>query len=162
MVNSIPLFVAIPLGCAFILPLIGRRWERAGDLFANLVTATLLGLAIWSVRFIRETTVYHVGGWGAVNGIPIGIYLVRDGLSIFMLVVVNLIAFAATLYSINYMEHFTDKTKYYTLFMLMLAGMNGVILTGDFFNLYVFLEIAAIASYALVAFGTEALSLIHI
>jgi len=156
MVNSIPLFVVIPLGCAFILPVIGRRWERAGDLFANLVTVTLLGLAIWSVRFIRETTVYHVGGWGAVNGIPIGIYLVRDGLSIFMLVVVNLIAFVATLYSINYMEYFTDKTKYYTLFMLMLAGMNGVILTGDFFNLYVFIEIAAIASYALVAFGTEA------
>jgi len=33
--------------------------------------------------------------------------------------------------------------------------MNGVIISGDMFNLYVFLEIAAIASYALVAFGTE-------
>ena len=38
----------------------------------------------------------------------------------------------------------------------MIAGMNGVILTGDFFNLFVFLEIASIASYALVAFGVEA------
>ena len=37
----------------------------------------------------------------------------------------------------------------------MLAGMNGVIITGDMFNLFVFLEIAAISSYALVAFGTE-------
>jgi multicomponent Na+:H+ antiporter subunit D len=40
--------------------------------------------------------------------------------------------------------------------MLMLAGMNGIIVTGDLFNLFVFLEIASIASYALVAFGTEA------
>ena len=37
----------------------------------------------------------------------------------------------------------------------MLAGMNGVLIAGDLFNLFVFLEIAAVASYALVAFGTE-------
>jgi multicomponent Na+:H+ antiporter subunit D len=54
------------------------------------------------------------------------------------------------------MKKYTAKGKYYTLFLLMLAGMNGVVLTGDLFNLYVFLEIAAVASYALVAFGTEA------
>jgi multicomponent Na+:H+ antiporter subunit D len=53
------------------------------------------------------------------------------------------------------MEKYTDKWKFYTLFMLMLAGMNGVIITGDLFNLFVFLEIASISSYALVAFGTE-------
>jgi multicomponent Na+:H+ antiporter subunit D len=39
--------------------------------------------------------------------------------------------------------------------MLMLAGINGVLITGDLFNLYVFLEVAAIAGYFLVAFGTE-------
>jgi multicomponent Na+:H+ antiporter subunit D len=40
--------------------------------------------------------------------------------------------------------------------MLMVAGMNGVAITGDLFNLFVFLEIASIASYSLVAFGIEA------
>jgi multicomponent Na+:H+ antiporter subunit D len=60
------------------------------------------------------------------------------------------------MYSINYMTHYTDKGKYYTLFLLMLAGLNGVVLSGDMFNLFVFLEITAIASYALVAFGVEA------
>ena len=35
----------------------------------------------------------------------------------------------------------------------MIAGMNGVVISGDLFNIFVFLEIAAIASYALVAFG---------
>ncbi|MCK4255755.1 NADH/ubiquinone/plastoquinone (complex I), partial [candidate division WOR-3 bacterium] len=56
---------------------------------------------------------------------------------------------------VNYMERFTEKNRYYCLFLLMLAGMNGVILSGDMFNLFVFLEIAAISSYSLVAFGTE-------
>ena len=53
------------------------------------------------------------------------------------------------------MNRFTSKWKFYTLFLLMMAGMNGVVVTGDIFNLFVFLEIASVASYALVAFGTE-------
>jgi len=82
--------------------------------------------------------------------------MVLDGLTSFMLVTVNLVSFLVTLYSVSYMERYTDKWKFYTLFMLMLTGMNGIIVTGDLFNLYVFLEIASISSYALVAFGTEA------
>jgi multicomponent Na+:H+ antiporter subunit D len=81
--------------------------------------------------------------------------MVLDSLTSFMLVTVNLIAFLVTIYSISYMDRYTAKWKFYTLFLLMLAGMNGVIITGDMFNLFVFLEIAAISSYALVAFGTE-------
>jgi multicomponent Na+:H+ antiporter subunit D len=53
------------------------------------------------------------------------------------------------------MTRYTAKGRYYALFLLMVAGMNGVVLTGDMFNLYVFMEIAAIASYALVAFGCQ-------
>jgi multicomponent Na+:H+ antiporter subunit D len=53
------------------------------------------------------------------------------------------------------MRQYTVKDRYYSLFLLMVAGMNGVILAADLFNLYVFLEVAAIASYALVAFGCD-------
>jgi len=54
------------------------------------------------------------------------------------------------------MDQYTSKRHYYSLFLLMLAGMNGVLLSGDFFNMFVFIEIASISSYALVGFGTEA------
>jgi len=53
------------------------------------------------------------------------------------------------------MEKYTAKPKFYSLFLLMVAGMNGVVITGDLFNLFVFLEIASISSYALVGFGVE-------
>ena len=42
-----------------------------------------------------------------------------------------------------------------SLFCLMIGGMNGVVLSGDLFNIFVFLEISVISSYALVAFGVE-------
>ncbi|PIY17931.1 MAG: NADH/ubiquinone/plastoquinone (complex I), partial [Elusimicrobia bacterium CG_4_10_14_3_um_filter_49_12_50_7] len=95
---------------------------------------------------------YSVGAWPP----PFGINLVADGFSTLMLATVNTIAFCATLYSVNYMDQYTSKRHYYSLFLLMLAGMNGVLLSGDFFNMFVFIEIASISSYALVGFGTEA------
>ena len=86
---------------------------------------------------------------------PIGISWVLDGYGNLMLLVVAVVSFASTLYSVRYMERYTAAHRYYSLFLLMVTGMNGVIITGDLFNLFVFLEIASIASYALVAFGCE-------
>lgn len=150
----IPLFMVIPLGSAFIVVLLGRFKETVSD---ALATAATLMLAILSFALIIPLSqegifVYRMGRWIP----PWGINLVLDGLSLLMLIIINLVAFLAILYSVSYMKKFTAKSTYYGLFLLMLAGMNGVVLTGDFFNLFVFLEIAAIASYALVAFGVEA------
>ena len=151
--NIIPLFVAVPLAGAFLISLLGKRIKRLPDALGVLVALVLCGLSLYSIRLlnIHGILTYSIGSWKP----PIGIGMVLDGLTVFMLVTVNLVAFSIAVYSVNYMEKFTAKWKFYTLFFLMLGGMNGVIVTGDMFNLFVFLEIAAIASYALVAFGTE-------
>ncbi len=146
----LPLFVAVPLFGAFLNSLFGKISDRISDYLGNLVTTVLVILSL-SLIGTKEVIVYKMGGWLP----PFGICFVLDGLSILMLVTVNVIALMATIFSIPYMEKYTDKWKYYTLFMLMLAGMNGAVLTGDIFNLFVWLEIGAISSYALVAFGTE-------
>jgi len=151
--NILPLFVAIPLGAAFLMPLLGKLFPRLPDLLANLVCLSLLILSITTIG--HPLTVYKMGGWGSASGIPVGIFMVLDGLTVLVLIIVNLIGFTSALFSVEYMGKYTDKTKYYTLFLLMIVGMNGVTLSGDLFNMYVFLEVAAIASYALVAFGTE-------
>ena len=151
--NIIPFFVILPLAGAFLISIIGRRVKNCPDTLANITTLVLFCLSILSVMAVNRygTLVYSVGAWKP----PVGIAMVLDGLTAFMLVTVNLVAFCISLYAINYMEKFTAKWKFYTLVLLMLAGMNGVIVTGDIFNLFVFLEIASVASYALVAFGTE-------
>ncbi|NQT23239.1 MAG: NADH/ubiquinone/plastoquinone (complex I) [Candidatus Omnitrophica bacterium] len=151
--NIIPFFVIIPLAGAFIISIVGKRLKWLPDVMGILATLGLLSISILSVRFVNlyGTLVYTVGGWKP----PIGIAMVMDGLTAFFVVTINLVAFCVALFSINYMERFTSKWKFYALFLLMLGGMNGVVVTGDVFNLFVFLEIAAVASYALVAFGTE-------
>ena len=151
--SLVPLCVAVPLAGAFLIALLARNCKRLSDVLGFLATLGGLALAIACVFLVNRSgpVVHFVGG----HLVPRGIGLVLDGLSAFMLVTVNAIAFLVAIYSISYMERFTAKWQFYTLFLLMLAGMNGVVVTGDIFNLFVFLEIAAVASYALVAFGTE-------
>jgi len=151
--NLIPLFAIIPLAGAFLTTLAGKRLKNVPDILGNIITFILFVLSVVAVVVNNKygTLVYSVGAWKP----PFGIAMVLDGLTAFMLVTVNLVAFCISIFSINYMEKYTSKWKFYSLFLLMLAGMNGVVVTGDMFNLFVFLEIASVASYALVAFGTE-------
>ncbi|MGB2630075.1 MAG: monovalent cation/H+ antiporter subunit D family protein [Candidatus Omnitrophota bacterium] len=151
--NIIPLFTVIPLAGAFLVTLGGKRLKWFPDFMGNLSTLGSLLLSIAAIFIYNKygTLVYGVGAWKP----PFGIAMVLDGLTSFMLVTVNLVAFCISVFSIDYMKKYTSKWKFYSLFLLMLAGMNGVIITGDIFNLFVFLEIASVASYALVAFGTE-------
>jgi len=145
----LPVFVAIPLVTAFLLPIFGsfgKKGKAAATLLANLATVGLLVICVGSVG---QSRVYEVGRWP----IPLGINLVLDGLSSLMLLAVSIVAAAAMLFGVKYMEQYTAKPKYLSLFLLMLAGLVGVTLSGDIFNLFVFLEIASIASYALVGFG---------
>ncbi|MFH1801046.1 MAG: monovalent cation/H+ antiporter subunit D family protein [Candidatus Omnitrophota bacterium] len=153
LVNLLPLFVVVPLGGAFLTTIIGRRVKRLPDLVGVIATFCLFCFSVWAVAIVKQhgVLVYSVGAWRP----PVGITLVLDALTSFMLVTVNTVVFLIAVYSVRYMEHFTSKWKFFTLFLLLVGGMNGVIITGDLFNLFVFLEIAAVASYALVAFGTE-------
>lgn len=151
----VPIFVILPLLAAFINAIVGKFSKIFADIFVNLINFILMILsfvALYNLSISEiKTFVYLVGGWK----IPFGIVMVMDYYTVFMLITVNIVAFFVSLYSISYIERYTEKWGFYSLFELMLAGMNGVIISGDIFNIFVFLEIASIASYALVAFGTE-------
>jgi len=147
--TMLPLFVAIPLVAAFLLPVLcelSKSFERFATLLANVA---MLSLLVLSVQSVGKFGVYKMGAWS----IPLGINLVLDGLSCLVLLAVSTVGSAAMLFSAGYMEQYTAKPRYLSLFLLMVAGMNGVVLSGDIFNLFVFLEVASIASYALVGFG---------
>ena len=148
MTIPLPVFIAVPLGTAFLLPILSEKQKAGATFLANMATVALL---VFSLLSIGRTDVYEIGRWS----IPIGINLVLDGLSVLLLLAVSVVSAAAMLFSAKYMDQYTAKPKYLSLFLLMVTGMNGVVLSGDIFNLFVFLEIASLASYALVGFGCE-------
>ncbi len=155
--NYLPLFTALPLLGAFLIPLLSKIWERLSDIISNVITTLLLILSVYSLFLLPifgKVYVYEIGKW-AIKPIPLGIVFTFDNLSLLMVLVINLLSFACSLYSITYLDNYTARWKFWTLFLLMVAGLNGVAITGDLFNLFVFIEISAISSYALVAFGVE-------
>lgn len=154
MTEMVPLLVGIPLGAAFLIAILShvKVTSRLTELFAPIAMAANLALGVWICIASQSggDTIVWAGQWK-----PIGIELVCDGLARLMVVTINLVALAAIIFSASYMKRFTTVWLFNSLFLLMTGAMNGVVLAGDLFNMYVFIEIAAIASYGLVAFGTE-------
>jgi len=155
--NVLPLLVVIPLCAGFVLPAVGLfRPGRYCCPIALVTIASLLALSL--VTFAgKPVIVTWIGGYtGTTDPSSLtGIVMVCDGFTRLMLLIINGISLAAILFSASYMRRYTKVCLYYAPLMLMIAGMNAIVLSGDLFNIYVFLEVAAISSYALVGFGVE-------
>ncbi len=136
---------------AFTILLAGKVNKKAAFPI-SLVTIfiqLLLSLSILK-RVLTEGTIhYWLGGWSP----PWGIEYVIDALNAFVLVVVLFMSFMCVIYSKRSIEQEQPHriVLFYVVFQLLITGLCGITVTGDIFNLYVFLEISALAAYALIA-----------
>jgi multicomponent Na+:H+ antiporter subunit D len=144
------LFV-IPFLAAVCMPMVGlyRKewcWPAALAALAALnvfsVTAFVHALEAGPVR-------YPVGGWPP----PIGIEWRLDGFSGTAMILIGAVALAAVLYAGPGVRASlaARSAHFYTLVMLLVSALVGMVMTADLFNLFVFLEVASLTGYALVA-----------
>ena len=162
LMQAFPLPLAILLAGGVVLPLIGLLAERAGlerlrEGFAVIVLASSL-LSLYpfygQVRAAldqNQTLVFSLSEWLP----PSSSCFEVDMLGVFMSFSILLLGLLSCIYSVRYMEEESRLTEYYTLLTLMIGGMVGVALSGDFFTLFVFWEMMCISSYILVAFLKE-------
>ncbi len=97
---------------------------------------------------------YHLGGWPP----PVGIEYVVDRVSAFVALVVTSVSMLVIVGTRRWADREAGDRlgPFYGLVMLLLAGLTGMVVTGDLFNLFVFLEISSLAAYALVFMGGRA------
>ena len=147
------LLILLPLAVAAVMPLLDRVSQRLPAALATVVIAALFVIECGYIAMVAGGEAIY---WSATKyGVPAGFSLMMDGLSLLFLITISLIGFFCAIFSSSYMESYGKKSTYYSLFLLMITGMNGLVLTTDLFNLYVFLEVAAVAGYALVAYGQQ-------
>jgi multicomponent Na+:H+ antiporter subunit D len=146
--------VIVPLLAAPLCLFLTR--PRLVWLFALLVSGLaflISGLLLQQVMS-SGTIVYDMGGWDA----PWGIEYRIDQLNAFLLLIISSIStvvlFAAHT-SIRDEIPADRHTLFYILYLLSLAGMLGIVATGDAFNVFVFLEISSLSAYALIALGKD-------
>ena len=144
MSHLLPLVVALPVLGAAIPFVFGRRFPTSSRRVTALVLLGQVGLAGAIVATVATAgaQAYVVGGLPAT----VGIGLLADELS--SLFVLFIAVAAATLY-VTVRTDASGPTD--ALWLLFVAGVTGIAVTADVFNLYVFLEIAGLAAYALVA-----------
>jgi multicomponent Na+:H+ antiporter subunit D len=142
----VPLLVAVPLLGAVLAVAAGLVSERGPAAVAAAVLAVQTALAGWigSQALLTGELSNGVGGFAA----PYGIELVVDGLSAVVVALVAVVSLAVLVYAVR---DDPGGTAFYTEYLLLVTGLSGMSVTGDVFNLYVFLEISGLATYALVA-----------
>jgi multicomponent Na+:H+ antiporter subunit D len=151
--NLLCLFIVVPFAGGFLISLVQDRSRRFAPYLTMMACLGQLLTAVGLLGVIhRQGMLVYCTGIGKST---VGISLVMDGLSVFMGIIISLMAFLIAVFSVDYIKRFTSTWKFYALFLFLVAGMNGVIMTGDIFNLYVFFEIASVATIALIAFGVE-------
>ena len=162
--HSPALIVAVPLLGAFLTPLISKINDKIRNAFVVFIvglTGVLISMLSYDVLMNNKMHNYVFGGDSALimpasgESFAVRIIFAVDGLNAFMIIIVAILAFVGVIYSWHFMKEHTGLDKYYTLVLLMIAGMLGMMLTGDMFNFFVFLEITSISSCALIAFYTN-------
>ncbi len=155
MMEHLPaLQVVIPLMSAPVASLL--RWKRAAWAWAMTVSWAVLAMAILLLRRVMTegTIIYFLGGWAA----PIGIEYHIDAVSAWVLVIVATIGAVVMPFARASVEREVEPQRIpllYTAILLCLSGQLGIAVTGDVFNLFVFLEISSISAYALIATGSD-------
>ncbi|MFZ5812247.1 MAG: complex I subunit 5 family protein [Thermodesulfobacteriota bacterium] len=156
MTAQLPILTVAPLLFGAFAVTAGRfLYRRANYAVAALALALSFAASVLlAVQvFAHGTTTYFVGGWPP----PIGISYVADPLSALMLAVVSGAALCVFLASKAEIEtsYPLKNSAFFALFLLAAAGHMGIVATGDAFNLYVLIEVAALSGYAILAQGKD-------
>ncbi|MDQ8727688.1 monovalent cation/H+ antiporter subunit D [Bradyrhizobium sp. LHD-71] len=142
--------VVLPLASGALLLMYNERRPFLKGVINLISTLATLYVAVMLLRLAdtSSTGVYLLGNWPA----PFGIVLVLDRLSALMLVLTGVLAAASLTFA--FARWHTAGAHFHSLFQFLLMGVNGVYLTGDMFNLFVFFEVMLAASYGLVLHGS--------
>ena len=134
------IIIIVPLMLSLVNSITGRRHGNA----AFFLTFTAMSICLVCSVMILNTVgshgviLYQFGGWPS----PVGIEYRIDHLNAFMLILISFIGLVTCLHAKKSVEkELPDKISlFWCLFLLLITGLLGISITGDLFNLFVFLK----------------------
>ena len=149
------LFSVSLFGVGAFLSLLFRRSNRAARYTSGIVgmIASLVGCLAAVQVFVKGTATLELSGLSALGHFALRV----DSFSAFMVVMISLLAFATSLYSISYLEEFEERGTGELGFFnnLFIAAMLLVVSAANAFYFLIFWESMTLASYFLVIFEQE-------
>ncbi|HRD96074.1 MAG TPA: monovalent cation/H+ antiporter subunit D family protein [Rubrivivax sp.] len=148
------LLVVVPLLAAPLTVLLRRRGLSYLVSLAASLFALQAAVQLWMRARGGPAVSYAIGNWQP----PWGIEYRVDALSAFVLVLISGMAFVLLPFARRSIgAEIAERQHYlfYTMFLLCLSGLLGMTITGDVFNVFVFLEISSLSTYVLIALGRD-------
>ena len=151
--------VMVPLIGSVVCAVVRERHLCAAVTIACSVAMPVIAFLL--LFQVQETGVisYAMGGWAP----PVGIEYRIDEPNAFLLVLVSIMGAVVALYAPRSVGAEIAPEKqgwYYSMYLMCMAGLLGMAITGDAFNVFVFMEISSLAMYTLIALGSERRALV--
>ena len=149
------LIIVVPLLLAVVAALCPARMGYTLALVATAISALVACVQMQVMAGLPTDyrASYHLGGWAP----PWGIEFAVDSTAALVVLVIAAMGFIATISSKHLFLREVDSSNYnrvYGAWLLAFAGLLGLVMTADAFNLFVFFEISSLASVTLVAMGS--------
>lgn len=155
LVEQLPILqILVPFVSAPLIVFIGNRTIAWWITFLASLISLLISINLLLLVNDGSIISYHIGGWAP----PIGIEYRVDALNAFVLVLITLISTIVAPYAYKSVRNEIPEehhTLFYAAYLLCVTGLMGVVITGDVFNVFVFLEISSLASYVLISLGSH-------
>jgi len=153
LVQRLPFLCVIgTLVASFCMPVLARWKKELCAPLATLVSGSVFIVSIFIAHYVMQGNIirYGVSGWAP----PWGIEIVVDPITSLMIMLLSGICFLICIYSFAAIKHELERIVtgwYYAAYLLCMAGMIGLVISNDVFNMYVFIEVTGISAVALVA-----------
>lgn len=151
--------VMVPLLGSVVCAMVRERHVCAALNIACSLAMPVIAFAILMQVQATGTISYAMGGWAP----PIGIEYRIDTINAFVLLLVSAMGAVVALYAPRSVANEIAPEKqgwYFSMYLMCMAGLLGMAITGDAFNIFVFMEISSLAMYTLIALGSERRALV--
>ena len=151
-----------PLIACMFVPLVARVGGKAREYFAALVTLVTLGFASTLVPDVISSSgggaLEYSVAWITTN-IRAGTFV--DPLSVLFALLISFFGFIISIYSLGYMKGEEGLTRYYFFLLLFIGSMNGLVVSDNFLQMFIFWEMVGLCSYSLISFWYKRPESVH-
>ncbi len=143
----------VPLVGALLVPVVERVGRGLCSWFAIAVTGTSALLSLNQALTFTAPYVGTIGGWSLFGGVQAKVYV--DGLSVLMALFVSSLSLVILVYSAGIMSREEGQGRFYSLMLVFIGSMVGLVMAGDLIQFYLLWELLGICSALLIAFWRD-------
>jgi NADH-quinone oxidoreductase subunit L len=145
----------LPIAASAVVPMVALINEGACKWFAAVVSGLAAGTGVYQALTFTQQYSESLGNWAVYANTTISLEVKVDGLAVILSTLISFLSFVIVLYAVENMKRESGQARFYSLVLLFIGAMLGLVMAGNLIQLYFFWEVVGICSALLIAFWNE-------